>query len=297
VRNCIGFADLLCAYADGELPESSKRSVEDHLAICDNCSAVIKVYKEITTAVNETNVPAPEALSIGVMNRIRSEDVPRVVTVTKQRLQYKRILTRYAPIAACLIVTLLVWQFWGDLFGTGNNFATENAAPMADTAPAATSAGGTQTDTEDSAAAVPQAFDGGADDIAAEVYAEESEDGATGRIIYGSNTDDDEAFKWFYMIDGLDLIDDSVMIYINNAYAVVSVIGNMPVFLTEHQAFEKTSHDDWWIQSGWDEVYEIPVAELSALLDELGSAQGVQIAHNSSDINSDYVVVVYSRGA
>ena len=114
--NCIGIADLLCAYADGELAEQNIRLVEDHLVICENCSAILKTYKEISGAVNDTNVPAPDALRIGVMNRIKSESTPRKTDNNKLRRNYRMILTRFVPVAACLVITLFVWQFWGDLF-------------------------------------------------------------------------------------------------------------------------------------------------------------------------------------
>jgi len=112
MKNCVGIAELLCAYADNELSESNRRLVEDHLIICENCSAILKIYKEISDSVNDTNVPAPDALCIGVMNRLQSEEPPQKVTMSKKRKQYHFILTRYAPIAACLVVVLLVMQFW-----------------------------------------------------------------------------------------------------------------------------------------------------------------------------------------
>jgi len=134
-NNCIGLVDLLCAYADGELPESDIKVVEDHLIICENCSAILKIYKEIPSAVIDTNVPAPDALCIGVMNRIQSESVPTKIIREKKWWHRKVILTRYAPIAACLVIGLLVWGIWGDFRALmpGSNAAPESteAAPFA----------------------------------------------------------------------------------------------------------------------------------------------------------------------
>ncbi|MCL2820473.1 MAG: zf-HC2 domain-containing protein [Oscillospiraceae bacterium] len=115
MKNCVGIAELLCAYADGELNDSNKKFVEDHLVICENCSAILKMYGEISSSVNDTNVPAPDALCIGVMNRIQNEETPQKATISKKRRQYRYILTRYAPIAACLVVMLLVFQFWNPI--------------------------------------------------------------------------------------------------------------------------------------------------------------------------------------
>jgi len=113
-NNCIGLVDLLCAYADGELAESDIKIVENHLEICENCSAILKVYSEITNSITETNVSAPDALCIGVMNRIQSESVPQKIVKEKKWWHRQVILKRYAPIAACLVVGLLVWGIWGN---------------------------------------------------------------------------------------------------------------------------------------------------------------------------------------
>jgi len=115
MKNCVGIAELLCAYADNEISESNRRLVEDHLVICENCSAILKLYEEISSSISDTNVPAPDALCIGVMNRIQSEEPPKKVAMSKKRRQYHYILTRYAPVAACLVVMLLVLQFWNPL--------------------------------------------------------------------------------------------------------------------------------------------------------------------------------------
>jgi len=299
VRNCIGFADLLCAYADGELPESNRQSVEDHLAICDNCSAVLKIYKEITNSVNETNVPAPDALSIGVMNRIKYENVPRPATVTKQKMQYRKILTRYAPIAACLIVTLLVWQFWGDMFGGRGSESAPLARNMTDqAAPAATTgAGGSVADLSAVMAESAESDLEYAEAEAAGGFPDEepSADGDT-RMDYNITDDEDGEF-WFHIIDGFDIIYGEIAQYINNSYAVISIIGNMPVFLINYQPVDNTSWDDWWIQSGWDELYEIPSIDIPILINELAEREGVEIVHNHSNVNNNTVLVVFSRGA
>ena len=297
MRNCIGLADLLCAYADGELPESNKQLVEDHLAICENCSAVLKVYKEINIAVNDTNVQAPAALSIGVMNRIQSENTPRKATITKQKLQYKRILTRYAPIAAGLMVMLLVWQFWGDMFTGRYNSTGAGAPPAADTALAPASlniAPESLEDTDDAgwADSVPQPAGGGMADEEESTGQAES----TGRISYDDDLQDTQS-QWFSIIDGFELADEITSHYINSASAVVSIIGDMPVFLINYEPLPKQSWEDWWIQSGWDEIYEIPSDDIPILLNEVENRSGVEIAINPNNIGIEFALVVYSRGA
>ena len=125
--------ELISAYADGELTEADKKQVEEHLSVCENCSAILDIYGEASNAVTESCLPAPEALLHGVMNEILgggaadnsdaaeagAGGVNRIAgtagaaetgTVTNsavKRSMPRLILTRYVPIAACLALVLL----------------------------------------------------------------------------------------------------------------------------------------------------------------------------------------------
>jgi len=302
VRNCIGFADLLCAYADGELPEFNRQSVEDHLAICDNCSAILKLYRELARTIDDSKLLPPEALCIGVMDKIQEESVPRRATTTKQRVKYRKILTRYAPIAACLVAMLLVWQFWGDMFGARNNYAsTGSPEPASDRTAAMTTAADAPAPQAEMADMEESVWDHDGGEITAgggggvvEVGEEFELDDALGRT---DMTDDESIVLWFHAIDGFDLVSGDIARYIGNAYAVVSIIGDMPVFLLNYDPVESTSWDDWWIQASWDELYEIPSQDLPILLNETSDREDAEIARNPSNVNNNIVLVVYSRAA
>jgi len=285
--NCIGLADLLCAYADGEITESNKQIVDDHLAICENCSAILKVYHEISTSMSYTNVSAPEALRIGVMNRIQSEESPRKVENKKKQRNFQIMLKRYAPIAACLVVVLLVWQFWGNI-----SAIFPAAAPMEDamnitTVPAAApteqmapeAAAETSFDTTDdfsfnADAPMDAAGDSGLESIDGDSMSTE-EDSPDGRAQINTDMSDDEI--------------DAVMEYIGKAYAEIVITGQLPESLTEgiSQPFA--------LLFGWDMIFEIPSAEVQALTDELGSRDDVSITINSENSNSEYALVFYSN--
>ena len=70
MRNCTELMEQLSAYADGELTGSDKELMEDHLRSCENCAALLGLYREMSAAIGDSCVSAPEALYAGVMNEI-----------------------------------------------------------------------------------------------------------------------------------------------------------------------------------------------------------------------------------
>ena len=282
--NCVGLADLLCAYADGELTESNKQLVEDHLAICENCSAILKVYHEISDSVNDTNASAPESLRIGVMNRIQNEETPRATDTNKLRRRYRVILTRYAPIAACLVVMLLVWQYWGDMWGVREYFQENTAMPAAtpEIMPMPTSEPA-------NAPPAPQAAMHATDDM--------SEFGIFPDEGIASSADMPQAAP-AGTIDAEDTMlsgeprsaheTESIMTYISGAYAEIAIVGELPSFLAGYQP---QPFGSWF---GWEKVFEIPSSEVAALIAETGIGDSVEVAYH--DNNSTYAVVLFSPG-
>jgi len=107
VDNCNEYMELISAYADGELPEPDKQKVEEHLLACPDCSSILQAYREISLAVEESCVPAPEALCAGVMERVKSDSTTQIAKNMKKFKTVNIILTRYIPLAACLVFLLL----------------------------------------------------------------------------------------------------------------------------------------------------------------------------------------------
>jgi len=138
MKECTSINELLSAYFDGELTESEKRIVEKHIASCDECSAVLDIYSEISNTTSSSSIAVPEGLHIGVMNRIQHENIaaspvaPVVKVKEKKRKRFNTVITRLVPIAACLAVVLAGWQLWGNwdsIFGA--DFAAEAPASEA----------------------------------------------------------------------------------------------------------------------------------------------------------------------
>ena len=143
MNNCADFSELLSAYIDDELTESDRRRVEEHLDTCESCSALLVLYREISLAVVESEVPAPEALHKNVMDKILSDDSTAPDTIFKDtaskgapspvansadgRKRTRLILLRYVPMAACLAVMLLALPW---IINNFSRKASNDAAPM-----------------------------------------------------------------------------------------------------------------------------------------------------------------------
>lgn len=283
MNNCVGIAELLCAYADGELAESSIQVVEDHLIICENCSAILKIYREVSDSVYESNVPAPDALCIGVMNVIQSENIPVATNDNKQRKRYRFILTRYAPIAACLVVMLLVWQFWGDFWGVSDMasapdslFRSAYAEPPAEEALMAPMQATPAPSGAETQIAVVDADD--LDDHLNEGIQPEAEQSD----LFGVDND--------FSATGDPRTEQEIalfMEYLENAYAEITIIGEFPAFLA---GYDPQPYRAWVT---WESVFEVPSTEVAALLAELENHDGVNMVEINS--SSAYAVVLYSR--
>ena len=292
MKKCTEITELLSAYADNELTGSDKRSVEEHLAACENCSALLEIYREISISVDESSAPVPDALRIGVMNRVRSERISNETvkdTNKKKWWQHQVLLTRLAPIAACLAVVLLIWQYGGNMFSMNEYASPANVpAPAAMPDAPAASAG-------DSAVGSPEAletfveYEWSTDDA---IYdedmmsmPEEASDGlqpqATSEPLPAFNRRTDGAES--------ELIDpEGFAEFINQAYAEITFTGELPAILAD---LEPLPIYDW---DGWELIFEIPSTDIDTLIEQLIDRTDVSLTHNHN--NSTYAIVFYSRG-
>jgi len=286
--NCIGIAELLCAYSDGELEDSKRHIVEDHLLICDNCSAILKVYGEISTAIDDTNVEAPEALRLGVMNRVKSEETHFKIEESKERKNYRFALTRFAPIAACLLVGLLIWQPWGrsldnadadplSMYGHRQSGTPDAPNPMPASVPS--SDDGEAESSDDEGPPSPSSMDNnlslGEENILGDVNFDLASISRRWEVPVEQMTDEDV---------------EALFEYFSNAYAEITIVGELPVLLTHHEPLQFGSWFDW------ESVYHISRAEVTTLIEELGNRAGFEIHRNYSNTTSPYALVLYSHG-
>jgi len=275
--NCIGVAELLCAYADGELEKSKVHIVEDHLLICENCSAILKLYGEISTAIYDTNVPAPEALRPGVMNRIQHEEIHTEIEKIKKRKQYHFILTRFAPVAACLVVGILIWQTWGNYL----DYSGDSAVPPAQMADSEFYRLSLDVAPTSEPAPAPEAAPGDMESVADSDP--DGEPAAGGNII---NDDASDSFGTFRVLLPQDV--EHYQEHIDGAYAEINITGELPALL---ESYMPQAFGPW---PPWDIVFEIPSTDIAALLDELGSNEELVVNRNIQNASSPYVMVFFS---
>ncbi|MCL2247648.1 MAG: zf-HC2 domain-containing protein [Oscillospiraceae bacterium] len=175
MKHCTEYLESISAYADGELTSPEEiREVETHLLTCKNCAAFYSFSREISIVTEESSARPPYELTSLVMAQINAESAhgntnqaynqgyPKAhnqaqnhavnsrrnangyVTPSRQNREKKSnmkvVLTRVVPLAACLAIVVLVWQFWGNIGGEQQlDFAAglPAAADMAPAAPAA----------------------------------------------------------------------------------------------------------------------------------------------------------------
>ena len=72
--DCEHIREMMEAYLDRELSAGERSSLEAHIAVCDACRVVLEKEKSLLNALHAVAaVPAPEALRIRVMERLRAE--------------------------------------------------------------------------------------------------------------------------------------------------------------------------------------------------------------------------------
>ena len=155
--NCLEYLELISAYMDGELSETDRARLEEHLLDCENCSSTLETYRAISLDMQDSLVPAPEELGMNVMEKIRSEGFAQSSTPAPKQKPINLILRRYVPIAACLVIVLFAAS---RLFGSGGPLIMSETGAMNQSA---RSGGGMGMDTSGSASgamtggAMPQA--------------------------------------------------------------------------------------------------------------------------------------------
>ena len=73
MQDCKKIEQLLAAYADGELSEEQKALVEQHVATCPHCKALLGEYLALNDALASCTVQAPEGFADRVMDAVEKQ--------------------------------------------------------------------------------------------------------------------------------------------------------------------------------------------------------------------------------
>ncbi len=81
MHDCRDMEQLLAAYADGELNKAEAERVEQHMANCQHCAALLDDYLALNEALASCAVKAPEGFADRVMDAVEKEKTatPKVV--------------------------------------------------------------------------------------------------------------------------------------------------------------------------------------------------------------------------
>jgi len=316
VDKCIDYLELLSAYIDGELTEYDRKRVEEHLETCENCSAILDLYRETSVSANEWGVPAPEALRAGVMEKILKR--PKIIRIA---------LTRYLPVAACLAVMLITLPWIIDYHDrqTRESFSAPGSAPEFSTgvsgAPSAakqdsmtetdrsqmaTSGGGDTAGGSAPSSSAPSGAGGGsaagpsaaspeapmnadsaprAEDSGVDDDAGMGNSGPSGELVVEVGLEpppiEDGGRESPVPPEGSSIPDD-----FNDAYARIEITGELPEILA---AYDPEPQGD---RSGWEMIYRIPRTVALELIDEISTRDGIDIQVINED--SEYAIVLYT---
>jgi hypothetical protein len=98
--NCSPYRSLLCAYRDGELPDSDRRSLEEHLAACPECRSALAGHRRIEALLSGLRTPQdspgpgpvilslhksdPEAEQSAMDQSLARNDAPHILLVSQK---------------------------------------------------------------------------------------------------------------------------------------------------------------------------------------------------------------------
>lgn len=114
---------LVSAAIDGEATEAELAELEEHIAGCPECAALLEAYKSVGSELAVEAEP-PAKLAEGVMYRVKNEK-------KKRRFAFGR----FTAIAAAAIVVIVAGRFaLGGLFRTGSSAPKDAGTPEAPSA-------------------------------------------------------------------------------------------------------------------------------------------------------------------
>jgi len=323
MNNCSEYTELISAYADGELTDSDRQRVEIHLSTCESCSALLEVFREISSSVNEIGIPTPDTLRTGIMEQVLLEGTAPIPDNAKKPTKARGMIFRFAPIAACLALVLLTLPWIIDYLGNSTSSDERNEAPMVakDAAMEAPNSGLMAIDGEllegdgdiarsgEFGASGHSAFDPQLPHPAADLSIDPDEDADSGAYRYDATlpdtpqdspndifTQQPEGASSSQPIEnntnastGTGVAPEDVqntLVDIDAAYAWITIVGELPDLLMKYRPEQLGS----WLN--YEMMYRIPRAAAQDFIKEISGQAGVTIVHNNE--NSEYAIVMYS---
>ncbi len=123
LNSCEHYLEMMSAFMDGELDESLRAELSDHISACDDCFNASLAYKSINEAISDGEVTPPEDLCALVMAGIRSS--APIAPKAKKKLDLRHL----GALAAAIVVVIVTAIAAPSMFKKGGNEAHDSAAP------------------------------------------------------------------------------------------------------------------------------------------------------------------------
>lgn len=129
--SCDQALELISESLDGPLSPEDRAALDEHLAGCADCRALLADFQEMERAMPTLNAPVPPDFTQSVMDRVRAEKVVDLSAVRAARRPWKQWAASAAVFAVVLLgVGTLGLDQLGDRFTSGTSTA---AAPQSST--------------------------------------------------------------------------------------------------------------------------------------------------------------------
>ena len=318
---CMEYFDLISAYVDDELSHEEKTDLESHLRTCEHCSSILIAFRAVSTTINESTAPVPDSIRVNVMKTIKSTGIAPGTIKTKSPISIKTVMTRFIPVAACLVLILITIPYLvrsgslSPLFTPASNSSSSSGAggsmEMAMNMDAGSDSAGHDFDddevfTEDNEEySIQYGIQNESDtmDDGASIVSSQDSDRYNGSVSTGAGSDTgsnadgpsamvapDDAFDAVNEESNESTMDSdrdmSSDVYFEGIYAVIMISGRLPVLLENYAPLNTSDNGDSY--------YEISRSDADALITEVSGNEGVLIMFHDDD--GSYAQVYFSPG-
>lgn len=129
--DCDRALELISESLDGPLSPEDQKELDEHLAGCGACRALLSDFRQMHTALGDLNAPVPEGFARGVMERVHRE---KVVPISGRR-RWKNWAATAAVFAVVLLSAGTLGQdYLAGLTGNANGGSAPAAVPEEDEA-------------------------------------------------------------------------------------------------------------------------------------------------------------------
>ncbi len=97
-KECEPYRDMISALLDGELSENEKIRLQNHLAHCDDCSALCVAFAAADGVVSAGMVPVPRSLHTDIMKQVKAH------ASAHRRQRVWRVARPVLAVAACAVI-------------------------------------------------------------------------------------------------------------------------------------------------------------------------------------------------